>query len=807
MPPRIFARGEKLEDGHYTVLEEIGVGGMGVVYHCRDELLLRDVAVKMLLPGLMADKKNLDVFREEARLAAQLEHPNIVTVYDIGVESRAGRDHHFVAMEYLPGGNLAARVTQGPLPLEHCLHWMKQLASGLSFAHKRGVIHQDVKADNIFITNEGDLKIGDFGLARLLVGRVYLNSATKGMGTPAYMSPELCRGEQQDHRSDIYSMGILFFEMCTGQLPFRAQGMIEMAMKHTSSPVPSAHRLNPLVPDVLDRVIKRMMAKTPDERYRSMTDVLGIIDDLIFELRVARMGLSNRLDPKRLDDGDSQSQSQSQIQSNISATENPPKPQVKDPADLVKQRDLPEEKLKQIRAQSKNRDEGVDTTKVVKTSTGNPEAAAQKAAEQTSKNQSTASEQTAKNENSPGTSKDLADQSQSAKPAPDQSAQKSSNPKIANTPQVGSLTNTGTSQGAKTNDSKNPGVSHNKLEHISSARSTSIPEVTRWTFKTSGPIGWSTTPVLNREGNIIYCPSSDGRLYAIQSTDGKAVFKYDCGAPVLTTPLYTADKLIVSDCLGQTHALDPQSGKRLWLHQNNSGHVASPALHGNTAIICDLKGLVCGLDVRTGRKLWQFNAQDAIMAQPKVHGDSFYFGTRGGSVYSLASASGKLNWKYVASGRIVSTPATSVDTVYMGTQTGAFFALDVEAGRLIWEYPVDGVINRGGLIVFTSIMFASSTKWLYCCEKYDGTLKWKAPLKGRPAAALLNMQNVVVSLSRDGWLEGFDTASGALKWRLFLHKEVEAQPLIADGKIYIASIDGEINCLDFVPDLKAKVSP
>lgn len=808
MPPRIFARGEKLEDGHYTVLEEIGVGGMGVVYHCRDELLLRDVAVKMLLPGLMADKKNLDVFREEARLAAQLEHPNIVTVYDIGVESRAGRDHHFVAMEYLPGGNLAARVTQGPLPLEHCLHWMKQLASGLSFAHKRGVIHQDVKADNIFITNEGDLKIGDFGLARLLVGRVYLNSATKGMGTPAYMSPELCRGEQQDHRSDIYSMGILFFEMCTGQLPFRAQGMIEMAMKHTSSPVPSAHRLNPFVPDVLDRVIKRMMAKTPDERYRSMTDVLGIIDDLIFELRVARMGLSNRLETRRLDDGEGQNK---QV-----ASEPEAKSESKSADELVKQRDLPEEKLKQLRNQAKNRDEGIDTTKVVKTSTGNPEAA-QKAAEQLKKETISEKEKDAARKAQSSTS-DGADKNPTAaskNDLPGQSQKPQSTPvkntpldnaAAASRPAPGAPQSAGTGQGIKANEQRNASASHNKLEHISAQRSTSIPEVTLWTFKTSGPIGWSTTPVLNREGNIIYCPSSDGRLYAIQSTDGKAVFKYDCGAPVLTTPLYMPDKLIVSDCAGQTHALDPQTGKQLWLHQNNSGHVASPALHGNTAIICDQTGIVSGLDVRTGRKLWQFNAQDAILAQPKVHGDSFYFGTRGGSVYSLASSSGRLNWKYVASGRIVSTPVTSVDTVYLGTQSGAFFALDVEAGRLIWEYPVDGMINRGGLIVFTSIMFASSTKWLYCCEKYDGTLKWKAPLKGRPAAALLNMQNVVVSLSREGWLEGFDTASGALKWRLFLHKEVEAQPLIADGKIYIASIDGEINCLDFVPDLKAKVS-
>ncbi|HNG75906.1 MAG TPA: serine/threonine-protein kinase, partial [Candidatus Obscuribacter sp.] len=360
MPPKIFARGDKLEDGHYTVLEEIGVGGMGVVYHCRDELLLRDVAIKMLLPSLMADKKNLEVFKEEARLAAQLEHPNIVTVYDIGVESRSGRDHHFVAMEYLPGGNLANRVTQGALPLEHALNWMKQLSSGLSFAHKRGVIHQDIKADNIFITNEGDLKIGDFGLARLLVGRVYLNSATKGMGTPAYMSPELCRGDQQDHRSDIYSMGILFFEMCTGQLPYRAQGMIEMAMKHTSAPVPSAKRLNPQVPDILDKVIKRMMAKTPDERYRSMADVLGIIDDLIFELRLVRMGFAGRLENGKLKVSD--------LTETPKETVEKAPPPVPPPAKNipVKLRDLPEEKLRQLR-----QGDGVDTTKVVPSTSQN----------------------------------------------------------------------------------------------------------------------------------------------------------------------------------------------------------------------------------------------------------------------------------------------------------------------------------------------------------------------------------------------------------------------------------------------------
>lgn len=794
MPPRIFARGEKLEDGHYTVLEELGVGGMGVVYHCRDELLLRDVAIKMLLPSLMADKKNLDVFKEEARLAAQLEHPNIVTVYDIGVESRQGRDHHFVAMEYLPGGNLAARVTQGPLPLEHSLNWMKQLASGLSFAHKRGVIHQDIKADNIFITNEGDLKIGDFGLARLLVGRVYLNSATKGMGTPAYMSPELCRGEQQDHRSDIYSMGILFFEMCTGQLPYRAQGMIEMAMKHTSAPVPSAKRLNPLIPDVLDKVIKRMMAKTPDERYRSMTDVLGIVDDLIFELRVARMGLSGKLENRKLlgETGENQALSESAARSISnaaaqakaqSAAQNQPLSQ-----EEIKNRDLPDDKQKILR-QSRG-GEKKETTKVV-ARTSQPNSAGEPLKAMPAPGKDADKESGKVSDKSSDKISDKQTDKESEKKAESKSGTSSSSQQ--NMPAAGGARNT------------NSGSIFGGGISGSGARITPTTSQVRWSFSTHGPVGWCAAPVLNREGTVVYFPSSDGRLYALGAEDGSLVFSYDAGSPLIGAPIYMPDKLVLSDCSGRTHALDPQSGQLIWQYDGPAPVLSSPAIYANTILVADKNGQVAGLDVRTGRKLWTFNAPDAIVSQPKVHGDSLYIGTRGGSVHSLACVSGRQNWKYQASGRIVSSPITSVDTVYVGTQSGSFFALDAEAGRLIWEYPCDGAINRGGIIVFTSVMFASQGKWLYCCEKYDGSLKWKAPLKNKPAATLMHVGSInslVISLSKDGFLEAFDTMSGAVRWRVSLRKEVESHPLIAGNRLYLGSVDGEISCLEFNPGEK-----
>src|SRR6185437_4232716 len=136
----MFAPGDKLEYGHYTVLRELGAGGMGVVYHCRDEFLQREIAIKMLLPELMADDDTVEVFRQEARLAAQLEHPNIVTIHNIGIENKEGKTHHYIAMEYLPGGSLKQRIDRDQyIPLEQCLEWMKQMTIGLNYAHKRGV--------------------------------------------------------------------------------------------------------------------------------------------------------------------------------------------------------------------------------------------------------------------------------------------------------------------------------------------------------------------------------------------------------------------------------------------------------------------------------------------------------------------------------------------------------------------------------------------------------------------------------------------------------------------------------------------
>ncbi len=773
--PVIFTRGDKLENGHYTVIKELGVGGMGVVFHCRDELLLRDVAIKMLLPELMADKNNVEIFRQEARLAAQLEHPNVVTVYDVGVEERHGKQHHYVAMEYLPGGNLASRVAHGALQVEHALNWMKQLASGLSFAHKRAVVHQDIKADNIFITNEGDLKIGDFGLARLLAGsRVSIKERAQVMGTPAYMSPELCRGEPQDQKSDIYSMGVLFFEMITGQLPYRAQGMIEMAMKHTTAPVPSAKRLNPLVPEILDKVIRRMMAKSADERFKTMTEVQTILDDLIFEMRVARLGIGIRPMMKSgpvqtISDADIAAASRGEATSSLPRyTGASPTPQGMPvlPPDITK------------RPAATN-----PVSPVAASSTKAPPAKAE----------------------SPVTPPKMpaVTPPRNVQVTPPKGAQATppkgapvTPPKMpAVTPPKGATAIPPVSRDSKAGDSA-PGakISSGTLPVLESLKANL--EVA-WTFQSKGPIGWGSSPVMDRSEKVIYVSSSDSRVYALSCDKGDVLWSFSTGGPVMASPIIVDDKLLVASTDGSVSLISRADGKPHWQYQGDSSIVATPALCKGLVAVPTLDGHLLAIDLKTGMREWKCSVGDAIVGTPHFHAGNIYIGTHSAEVVAVSSSSGKRNWQFSADGPIVASPAASVDSVYIGTQTGTFYSLEAESGRMVWEYSTNGPILSRGVIAFTSVMFCSLDKWIYCCEKYGGALQWKGAVRGKVQANLVTAPGSVLAISKEGWMQCFALRSGELQWQKNLGKHVESHPLITSKMMFLGTIEGDLVAYTF----------
>ncbi len=257
--------------GRYTILGPLGAGGMANVYHARDLNLQREVAIKLLREDLIADPAFEARFLQEARAAANLLHPNIVTVYDFGHDS--GR--MFMAMEYVQGTDLKTLLRRrGSLPIEESVGLVIQVCAGVGYAHRAGLVHCDLKPQNILITADGRAKITDFGIARALATIHPEEYSDVVWGSPQYFAPEQAAGGPPSPASDVYSLGIILYEVLTTRLPFEAPDSAQLAHMHqTASPAPP-RSLNPLVPAPLEQIVFKVLSKEPSARYRT-ADQLG----------------------------------------------------------------------------------------------------------------------------------------------------------------------------------------------------------------------------------------------------------------------------------------------------------------------------------------------------------------------------------------------------------------------------------------------------------------------------------------------------------------------------------------------------
>lgn len=255
-------------NGRYELIERIGSGGMSVVYKAKDRALGRIVAVKMMHESFTSDRGFLKRFQQEAHAAANLAHPNIVTVHDIGQDEYK----HYIVMEFVEGQTLKEIIRsydESPMPISRALDLIIQVCNGIGYAHRANLVHCDVKPQNVIVTVDDRVKVADFGIARAISGATQPQKVTQVWGTPQYFSPEQAAGEAPTPASDVYAIGIMLFEMLTGQLPFAAESHTAMALKHLHTPPPQVTELNPAVPSQLAQIVNKLLAKEPAGRYRT----------------------------------------------------------------------------------------------------------------------------------------------------------------------------------------------------------------------------------------------------------------------------------------------------------------------------------------------------------------------------------------------------------------------------------------------------------------------------------------------------------------------------------------------------------
>src|SRR5437667_5985155 len=281
--------------GRYEIRSQIGAGGMGDVYLAQDTTLDRKVALKILPEKVAANERRMLRFVQEAKAASALNHPNIITIHEIGTEPGA----HFIATEFIDGETLRHHMAPAPLMITEAIEIALQVASALSSAHAAGIIHRDVKPENIMLRRDGIVKVLDFGLAKLTerwrADEVDRDAATRAMvqtepgtvmGTTAYMSPEQARGAEVDTRTDVWSLGVVLYEMVTGKEPFKSETASDTNAAILKTEPPTLSQLVPDIPGELERIVRKALQKDREERYQGVKDLLLDLKSLRRELDI-----------------------------------------------------------------------------------------------------------------------------------------------------------------------------------------------------------------------------------------------------------------------------------------------------------------------------------------------------------------------------------------------------------------------------------------------------------------------------------------------------------------------------------------
>ena len=293
----MIIKGQKI-DGRYQIIRTIGEGGMANVYLAYDTILDREVAVKILRGDLAGDEKFVKRFQREAKAASSLNHPNIVEMYDVGEDD----GNYFLVMEFVDGRTLKSLVKKrGALSLTEVIDIMLQLTSGIAHAHDSYLIHRDLKPQNVLMLEDGRAKITDFGIA-VALNSTELTQTNSVMGSVHYLPPEQANGGGASVKSDIYSLGILMYELLIGKLPFKGENAVEIAIKHMKEPIPSVRSQNESIPQSIENIILKACAKNPKNRYDSVNEMHEDLKNALNEDQINQSRLVYRYSENELEE-------------------------------------------------------------------------------------------------------------------------------------------------------------------------------------------------------------------------------------------------------------------------------------------------------------------------------------------------------------------------------------------------------------------------------------------------------------------------------------------------------------------------
>jgi len=700
--------------GRYRILYKIGEGGMGAVYKATQESTGKTVAIKVVSEKLADNPDTIRRFQREVKLQSKLEHPNIVTVIDF---STTEKGQCYFVMGFVEGKSLRKMILDdGGFSLEVFNELAPQMLDGLEYAHSQGIIHRDLKADNMTIVtlkHQRIVKILDFGLAKAMQADgggtmdTELTQQGRVLGTPAYMSPEQAKGETAKigPPSDIYSMGVIFYHMLSGQLPFQSDTPWGVMHKHISETPSPLREVAPSVPENVEKVIMRCLAKEPEERYKSALDVKRAFAG-------KEAGDSAGFD---------------QFEGTI--------------ADATIM-DAP------VAPEKKGSKAGVVVALMFLVLAG-------------------AGYFGWKFYKKPIDDKRQATAPKETEPAP--------KPKAASKPVAlagpgamfrGGAARSGFYQGAgglgklsglkwkfKTEDSvlSSPAVAGGVVYFGSDDGGLYAVALKsgrkKWRFVARDRILSSPTIA----GGAVFFGSDDNYFYSVYATIGKLKWKYKTEGKLFSSPAIAGSTVFFGSGDGFLYALYARTGKLKWKFKTEGKIESSPAVAGSVVYFGSYDEYFYAVDVVTGKLKWKFKTGDAVASSPAIDGSRLYFGSDDGYLYALNVRTGKLKWKYKTGDWIRSSPAVAYGSVFFGGKDGFAYALEAKSGKKKWKFEADDSLLSSPSVAGKVVYIGSEDGKLYAVDAITGRKKWDydsgAPVFSSP---VLTGSTVIFGSQDDG---------------------------------------------------------